>query len=113
MSESKKKNPPAKEESEDRWSFIPYFVERIFGTIEDFVNRLTGIATDRAEQFINQVIQKLLTVLLIGTGVIFLLIGSAKVIDGLVNFPGVGQMVVGVGILLVTTIVVILMRRRA
>lgn len=112
MSESKRKNPPAKEGSEDQWTFIPYFVERILGAIEDFVNRLTGIATDRAEQFINQVIQKLLTVLLAGTGIAFLLIGSAKVIDNLVNFPGVGQMVVGAGILLVTAIIVLFVRRR-
>ena len=113
MAESKKKNPPVKEESEDRWSFIPYFAERRFGTIEDFVSRLAGIATDRAEHFINHSMQKFGLFLLLGIGALFLFTGGAKAIDGLVGFPGIGQMVVGTLILFVAGIAMLLTRHRA
>ena len=112
MAETKSKKQEATE-SGDRWAFIPYFVERMFGTIESFVERLTDIASDRAEHLINRAIQRLFALLLLGVGITFLLTGGAEVINGLVNFPGVGQMVVGTFILLVTSIVMLFTRRRA
>lgn len=112
MTEIKKKTKEVGEEN-DRWSFIPYFVERMFGTVESFVERLTDIASDRAERLVNQAIHRLFALLLLGVGITFLLSGGAEVINGLVKFPGVGQMVVGTFIVLVTSIVMLFGRRRA
>ncbi len=111
MTEVKKKIKESDEEN-DRWSFVPYVVEQMFGTAEKFVGRLTDIATGRAELFVNRAIQRLFLLFLLGVGITLFLFGGADAINGLVNFPGVGQMVVGTFILLVTGIMILSSRRR-
>ncbi|MFZ1626915.1 MAG: hypothetical protein WAT81_03890 [Candidatus Moraniibacteriota bacterium] len=98
-------------ESPDRWSFISYFVERMFGTVESFIERISIVAEDRAQSVINRAIQRLFGLLLLGVGIVFLLSGGAQVINQIVQFPGIGQIAVGGFILLVTGIVMLFSRR--
>ena len=111
MSDSAKKTREEKEAPE-RWSFIPYFVERMFGTVESFVERIAGIVRDQAQEAVNRTMQKLFGLLLLVVGITFFLAGGAEVINQVVRFPGVGQMVVGTVLLLVTGVVMSLMRPR-
>lgn len=96
----------------ERWSFIPYFVERMFGTVESFIERISIVAEDRAQSVINRAVQRLFALLLLGVGIVFLLSGGAQVINQIVQFPGIGQIAVGGFILLVTGIVMLFSRRR-
>lgn len=99
-------------ENPERWSFIPYFVERMFGTVESFIDRISVVAEDRAQLVINRAVQRLFALLLLGVGVVFLLSGGAQVINQIVEFPGIGQIAVGTFILIVTGIVILFSRRR-
>jgi|GEM_PF-4129204 len=112
MSENKNK-APKDAESTDGWSFIPYFVERMFGTVEGFVERLSDIVTDRAQSLVYRAVYRLFGFLLLVVGIFFFLSGTAELINGIMKFPGVGQMAVGTFILLVTGSVMLLGRRRA
>ncbi len=110
MTENAKKI--SKEESgPERWSFIPYFVERMFGTVESFIDRISSIAEDRAQSVINRAVQRLFGLLLLGVGIVFLFSGAAEVITQIAGIPGVGQLVVGLLILLVTGFALLLSRR--
>lgn len=111
MSENTKKMREEKENPE-RWSFIPYFVERMFGTVESFNDRISVLAEDRAHIVINRAVQRLFALLLLGVGIVFVLSGSAEVINALVRFPGIGQIAVGTFILVITSIVMLFSRRR-
>lgn len=111
MSENTKKMREEKENLE-RWSFIPYFVERMFGTVESFIDRISVLAEDRAHIVINRAVQRLFALLLLGVGIVFVLSGSAEVINALVRFPGIGQIAVGTFILVITSIVMLFSRRR-
>lgn len=112
MPEEMKKTQGEKE-SRERWSFIPYFVERMFGVVESFIDRISALAETRAQSVINRAVQRLFALLLLGVGVVFVLSGGAEVINTLVRFPGIGEIAVGTFILLVTSIVMLSTRRRA
>ena len=99
-------------ENPEQWSFIPYFVERMFGAVESFVDRISGMAEDRAQSIINRAVRLLFGLLLLGVGIVFILSGSAEVINQLVHFPGVGQIILGTFILIGTGSVLLFMRRR-
>lgn len=111
MPENTKKTREEKE-SVERWSFIPYFVERMFGTVESFIERISVVAETQAQSVINRAVQRLFALLLLGVGIVFLLSGGAQVINQIVQFPGIGQIAVGGFILLVTGIVMLFSRRR-
>lgn len=111
MSENTKKIREEKDGPE-RWSFIPYFVERMFGTVESFIDRISILAETKAQSVINQAVQRLFVLLLLGVGIVFVLSGSAQVINTIVQFPGIGQIAVGTFILVVTGIVTLFSRRR-
>lgn len=111
MPENTKKTREEKE-SPERWSFIPYFVERMFSTVESFIERISVVAEDRAQSVINRAVQRLFALLLLGVGIVFVLSGGAQVINTLVQFPGIGQIAVGTFILIVTGIVMLFSRRR-
>lgn len=111
MPENTKKVREEKE-SPERWSFIPYFVERMFGTVESFIDRISVVAEDRAQSVINRAVQRLFALLLLGVGIVFVLSGGAQVINTIVQFPGIGQIAVGTFILIVTGVVMLFSRRR-
>lgn len=100
-------------ERPERWSFIPYFVERMFGTVESFIERISSLAEERAQSVIDRAVKQLFSLLLLGVGIVFLLSGAAQVINQIVQFPGVGQLAVGGGILLATGIALLFSRRSA
>ena len=95
----------------ERWSFIPYFVERMFGTVESFIERISVVAEDRAQSVINRAVQQLFRLLLLGVGVVFLLLGTAEVLNQTMRFPGIGQIIVGTVLLMVTGLVMFIARR--
>lgn len=97
----------------ERWSFIPYFVERMFGVVESFVERITQLVEERTHGLVQYVLHRLFGLLLLGVGIVFLLSGTADVINGLSRFPGIGQLVVGTFVLIVTGTVMFFTRRRA
>lgn len=106
------KKTRGEKESPERWSFIPYFVERMFGTVESFIDRISVVAEDRAQSVINRAVQRLFALLLLGVGIVFVLSGGAEVINTLVHFPGIGQIAVGAFILIVTGTALLFSRRR-
>ena len=84
----------------------------MFGTVESFIDRISVLAEDRAHIVINRAVQRLFALLLLGVGIVFVLSGSAEVINALVRFPGIGQIAVGTFILVITSIVMLFSRRR-
>lgn len=102
---SRKKNTEA-------WSFVPDFVDRMFGTVEVFTSRLLALLSETAETLVTRAVQRLFGLLLLGVGVVFILVGGAKLLNQLFRFPGVGEMLVGAFLLFVTSILLLVTRRR-
>jgi hypothetical protein len=111
MSE-KKKGMRAAEEDAEHTSFVPRFIEHLFGAVERFINRISDIAEDRALTVINLVVSRLLLCLFLAIGIMFLLTGGVRVIDHIVQFPGIGQIILGSLTLLVTGIIWLATRRQ-
>lgn len=96
----------------ESWSFIPNFLDRIFGTVETFAERLLLLASDTAETLVARAVQRLFGLLLLGVGIVFILVGGSKVLNQIFRFPGVGEMLVGTVLLLVTSILLLITRRK-
>lgn len=96
----------------EAWSFIPDFLDRMFDTVEVFTGRLMTLLSDTAETLVTRAVQRLFGLLLLGVGIVFILSGGAKVLNQLFLFPGIGEMVVGAFILFVTSILLLVTRRR-
>ena len=110
MSE-KKKRMRVTEDDAEHTSFVPRFIGHLFGAVERFIDRVSGIAEDRALAVISLVVSRLLLCLFLVIGIIFLLTGGVRVIDHIVQFPGIGQIVLGSLSLLVAGIVWLASRR--
>lgn len=89
----------------------PTFIEKAVGTVEDFAGRLSTIVNTTVESITNQAIQKLFGLLLLGMGIVFFLAGGATLLSGVLGLPGSGQMIIGVFILLVTSLFIVLTRK--
>lgn len=107
----KKKGMRIEQEKTEHSNFVLSFIEHLFGAVERCVNRISGIAEDRVLGVIHHVMSRLLLSLFFAIGIIFLLIGGVRVIDHSVQFPGIGQIVLGSLTLLVTSIVWFVSRR--
>lgn len=110
MTEEPKKHRE-KETTGKTWDVIPYILERLFGTVESFAGRLLDLASSSAEGLVNRSVQKLFTLLLLGMGIVFFLSGGAAVINHVFALPGIGQMVIGLVILFITSLYLLLTRR--
>lgn len=86
--------------------------ERVLGTVENFGNTLLNSISNKAEELVNQGVHRLFGLLILATGMIFFLIGAAQVMNQLFQFQGVGEMIIGTLILLVTAIVLLIFRKR-
>ncbi len=93
-------------------SIIPNLIERMFGVAEVFTNRLMDILSSSTEALINRAVQRLLILLLLGVGIVFILSGSADMLDQLLRIPGMGQIVVGMILLFVTSSVLLVTRNK-
>lgn len=93
-------------------AFIPNLIDRVFGTVESFVERLMGIISESADQVVSRGIQKLFGLLLVIVGIAFILSGLSQIIDQLFQSVGVGQIVVGALLLTLTAIVMLVVRKR-
>lgn len=89
----------------------PSFLDRAVGTVEDVAGRLSTIVSTTVETITNQAIQKLFGLLLLGMGIVFFLSGGATLMSGALGLPGSGQMIIGVFILLVTSLFIVLTRK--
>lgn len=74
---------------------LPSLAERLLGTVERFVERISVIAEDRVLALASRVMFCLFAFLLIGVGITFLLVGSVQIINAILPFPGVGQVIIG------------------
>ena len=102
----------ANKKTTESWSFVPDFLDRMFGTVEVFTERLLALASETAEILVTRAVQRLFGLLLLGVGIVFILVGGAKLLNQLFRFPGVGEMLVGAFLLLVTSILLLVTRRR-
>lgn len=102
---TKKKQPEA-------WSFVPDFLDRMFDTVEVFTGRLMTLLSDTAETLVTRAVQRLFALLLLGVGIVFILSGGATVLNSLFRFPGIGEMIVGAFILFITSLILLVTRRR-
>jgi len=84
----------------------------MFGVAEVFTNRLMDILSSSTEALINRAVQRLLILLLLGVGIVFILSGSADMLDQLLRIPGMGQIVVGMILLFVTSSVLLVTRNK-
>lgn len=87
------------------------FLEKAVDTVEGFAGRLSGIVSSTVEEIINHAVQKLFGLLLLGMGIVFFLSGGATLLSGVLGLPGSGQMIIGVFILLVTSLFIVLTRK--
>ncbi|TXH02869.1 MAG: hypothetical protein E6R05_03670 [Candidatus Moraniibacteriota bacterium] len=104
-SRTRKKSPEA-------WSFVPDFLDRMFETVEVFTGRLLLLFSDTAETLVTRAVQRLFGLLLLGVGIVFVLSGGAEVLNQLFRFPGIGDMIVGAFLIFVTSIILLVTRRR-
>lgn len=103
---ARRKNPEA------AWSFVPDFLDRMFDTVELFTGRLMQLLSETAEVLVARAVQRLFGLLLLGVGIVFILVGGAEILNQIFRFPGVGELLVGAFILFVTSLVLLVTRRR-
>lgn len=94
------------------WSFVPTFIDKMFGTVESFAERLLAIVADSADGVVSRGVQRLFGLLLIILGIAFILTGIAKVINQIFDLVGVGEIVAGILLLSVTALVTIVVRKQ-
>lgn len=80
------------------------FLDRMFETVEVFAGRLIDLCVDTTEKLVDQAVQRLFGLLLLGVGGVFVLVGGAKALNQFFNFPGIGEMFVGALILFTTSL---------
>ena len=103
---ARRKNPEA------AWSFVPDFLDRMFDTVELFTGRLMQLLSETAEVLVARAVQRLFGLLLLGVGIVFILVGGAEILNQIFRFPGVGELLVGAFLLFVTSLVLLVTRRR-
>ncbi|TXH01036.1 MAG: hypothetical protein E6P95_02610 [Candidatus Moraniibacteriota bacterium] len=87
------------------------FLDRIFGVAESCTTRLVDILVRATDAVLHRTVQRFFTLLLIGMGIVFILNGSATILDQLFRYAGVGQVIVGAMLLFVTSAILLIQRK--
>lgn len=82
--------------------FTKFLLENIFGVIKSFVDGMFKNAEETASVFTKNLILRAFLILFIFLGVVFLLIGMARLLSAQYQFPGAGETLVGLLVLLVS-----------
>lgn len=91
--------------------FVSAFVERLFGAAEHFLERVSDMAEARTLLVINRVTLRIFLLLLLGLGTLFFLLGSIQIINHILRFPGIGQILIGSIMLVVSGVMLFVLRR--
>lgn len=79
-----------------------FLLENIFGVIKSFVDGMFKNAEEAASVFTKNLILRAFLILFIFLGVVFLLIGMARLLSAEYQLPGAGEALVGLLVLLVS-----------
>lgn len=102
---------PRKRET-DKESVLPHFVERMFGVAEVFTSRFMDILSSSTEELISRAAQRFFVLLLLGVGIVFMLSGSADILNQMLRYPGIGEVAVGAMLLFVTSTMLLVQRNK-
>lgn len=84
--------------------FASLILGPLFAKIQDFFVDLFSSAREATEGYLRRIVQGLVVAVGALVGVIFVLIGVAQYVSGLYGRPGLGEMIVGGGILLISLV---------
>jgi hypothetical protein len=92
----------AKKGKNETGGLTKFFLENIFGIVKSFVDGMFENAEKAAFVFTRKVIIRAFLIFFIFLGIIFLLIGMARLLSAEYQFPGAGEALVGLTVLLVS-----------
>lgn len=76
----------------------------LFGKVQEFFSGVFLSAKDATEAYVKHMIQKLIIGLSVVVGLLFILIGLAQVISYVYQKPGLGEIIVGGAILILSLV---------
>ena len=93
-----------KETEEKNEGLVPTLLEKLVDAVDLFASGLIRTVSDTAEDLVNRGMQRLFGLLLTGVGLVFLLTGGAMALNDVLDYPGIGQIIVGAMILTFTSL---------
>jgi high-affinity K+ transport system ATPase subunit B len=88
-----------------------FLLENIFGIVKSFVDGMFENAEKTAFAFTRKVIIRAFLIFLIFLGIIFLLIGMARLLSAEYQLPGAGEALVGLVVLLVSFVLYVFIKK--
>lgn len=92
-------------------SWIKLLFESIFGSMEAIVEGMIANAKESTANFIRDIVRSIFVLFLAFLGLVFLLIGVARLLDGFMHMAGFGEVVVGLFVFMVSLLIHFLGKR--
>ncbi len=90
--------------SKNSKGFMAVVLDGLFGSVEAIIAGVVESARQSTEDFIRRVARNLLLLFLALLGIIFFLVGGARMLSDVLERPGLGDVLVGSVILLVALV---------
>lgn len=82
-----------------------FFLNSIFGSIQSFVERSLVSVHEAIHMFTRGLVRRTFLFLFAFMGIVFLLLGLAKLLSAMYQFPGSGEAIMGIFILLISLVI--------
>lgn len=93
-----------KTEKNGNGNWVVLLLEAIFGSVQAFVEGTIESAHRATHTFTRRLAHRMFLFLLAFLGIVFLLIGVAKLLSAMYRFPGAGEAIMGIFILLISLV---------
>ncbi len=91
--------------TEKEWKVVPFLLDKIFGAVEHFAQNLLSVVAETVEGVVASGIRRLLGFLFLGVGIVFVLTGIAQFLSHILEIEGLGQVIVGMVVVVFTALV--------
>lgn len=96
-----------KEKKNDNGGLMGFLMETVFRNIQSFVDGVLGSVQEATDAFTRRLARRAFLFFFALVGFIFLFLGFARLLSTMYRMPGLGEAIVGVGILVIVLIVYI------